>query len=56
MKPFILAFGRKTITELIEPYLEKIEDLITDGFKSIIELEKIELGDAVGDLRYDGIV
>jgi hypothetical protein len=56
MKCFLLALGRQTITRIIEPYLENIMDLNTDGFKSIIELENIELGDGVGELRYEGIV
>jgi hypothetical protein len=52
MKPFILAFGQKTITELIEPYLDRI----VDGFKSTEELVGLVLGTACGELRHEGIL
>lgn len=62
LKPFLLAFGRQTITRIIEPYLDNIVELNTDGFKScnilhgINELTDIELGDKIGQLRYEGLI
>ena len=56
MKPFILAFGRKTITELIEPYLDRIVEINTDGFKSTEELTGLVFGTGCGELRHEGIV
>ena len=56
LKPFILAFGRQTITRIIEPYLGSIVALNCDGFKSLLELEDIKLGDGIGELRYEGLM
>ena len=56
LKPFLLAFGRQTITRIIEPYLSSIVAINTDGFKSCVELEDIKLGDGIGQLRYEGLM
>jgi len=62
LKPFILAFGRQTITRIIEPYLSSIVALNCDGFKScdilhgIDELTDIQLGDGIGQIRYEGLM
>lgn len=55
-KPFLLALGRKRITDIIKPYIDNIKALNTDGFKSNIELVDIKLGDGIGELRFEGIV
>ena len=62
LKCFILAFGRKKITEIIEPYLGSIVSLNCDGFKSrnilhgLNELTDIELGEGIGKIRYEGLM
>ena len=55
-KPFLLALGRKKITDVIRPYLDNITYLNTDGFNSNIELTNINLGVEIGQLKYEGIV
>ena len=56
MKPFILAFGRQTIARIIEPYLDRIVEINTDGFKSTEELTGLVFGTGCGELRHEGIV
>jgi len=53
LKPFITAFGRQMLGRLIEPYIDSIHRIHTDGFASDKELD-IALGDRMGELRFEG--
>ncbi len=53
MKPFILAIGRQMLDRIIEPHIDSIHRIHTDGFCSSKELN-IALGDRIGELRFDG--
>lgn len=55
-KPFLLAFGRKRITDIIKPYIDNIKAINTDGFKVNLELVDIKLGSEIGGLRFEGLV
>ena len=52
MKPFILAFGRQMIGRIMEPYLDDIVSINTDGFKAVKQLD-ITTGTDIGDLRIE---
>ena len=52
LKPFILAFGRKMIGDIMQPYLDDITHVNTDGFKAVKQLDIIT-GTNIGDLRYE---
>lgn len=53
LKPFILAFGRQMLGRIIEPHVDDIVRIHTDGFSCSKELN-IVLGDNMGELRFDG--
>ena len=55
LKPFILAFGRQMIGRIMEPYLDDIIYVNTDGFKAVKQLDIIT-GTNIGDLRFEGII
>ena len=54
MKPFILAFGRQMLGRMIEPHIDNIYRINTDGFSSS-KLIDIKLGNGMGELRYEGM-
>lgn len=53
LKPFILAFGRQMLGRMIEPYIDSIHRIHTDGVSSDKALD-IKLGNQMGELRFDG--
>lgn len=55
MKPFLLAFGRQKLGRVMTPYITNIVSVNTDGFKTYSKIE-IEVGEAIGDVRYEGLV
>ena len=55
MKPFILAFGRQMIGRIMDPYLNDIVNVNTDGFKAVKQLDIIT-GTNIGDIRFEGII
>lgn len=64
LAPFILAAGRKMMSSMIEPHLEHIKRVHTDGFISVKKLDfptqksralgSFKEGSDMGDLRYEG--
>ena len=53
ISPFLLAKGRDMISVLMEPHINEIKRVHTDGF---ICLKKIDSkGSGLGDLRFEGI-
>lgn len=64
LAPFILAAGRKMMSAMIEPHLEFIKRVHTDGFISVKKLDfptqksralgSFKEGSDMGDLRYEG--
>ena len=55
LKPFLLAYGRQKLGRLMMPYITYIVSVNTDGFKTFHEIP-IKVGEAIGDIRYEGIV
>ena len=53
IKTFLLSQGRLKIAEILKDHLENIKNLHTDGWKSSKKLD-IELGDGIGQVRYEG--
>ncbi|MEI7669923.1 MAG: hypothetical protein WCJ33_07565, partial [Pseudomonadota bacterium] len=53
LKPFLLSQGRLKMSKLLVDQMEFIESLNTDGWKSSKKLD-IELGDGIGQVRYEG--
>jgi hypothetical protein len=53
LKPFLLSQGRLKLCNLLVDHVENIEKIHTDGFISSKELP-LELGDGIGDLRFEG--
>ena len=53
MKPFILSSARLKLSSIINPYVDNIQKIHTDGILSDIKLDVV-LGDKIGDLRFDG--
>ena len=54
LKPFILAFGRQMLGRMIEPHIDNIYRIHTDGWSSS-KLLDIKLTDEMGGLRYEGV-
>jgi len=54
LKPFLLAFTRQTVGRIIEPHLDHIVKIQTDGFYSTKQLN-IEIGTNIGEVRYEGL-
>ncbi|CAB4481492.1 hypothetical protein RhiirA5_405880 [Rhizophagus irregularis] len=56
MKPFILAFGRKTITELIKPICNQVKRIHTDGFiMTDSNNVHLQVGSNTGELKCEKI-
>src|SRR5690606_17929173 len=51
--PFILSKGRQVISRKIEPHIDSIVRIHTDGFLATQELN-IETGDNIGQVKYKG--
>ena len=53
LKPFLLAYGRKNLSRIVEKIIDKVKWMHTDGF---IVTEKVEVktGDKLGELKYCG--
>ena len=52
--PFLLARGRVKISKTIEPHLDLIKRVQTDGFLSTKKIEGIKTGTKMGELKYEG--
>jgi hypothetical protein len=53
VKPFLLARGRTIIGRIIEPYIEHVKRVATDGFISTIPLD-ISINDRLHCMKYEG--
>ncbi len=53
IKPFLLAKARKKLSEVMQPYINKIVYAHTDGF-IIKEKINIKTGNNIGELKYEG--
>ena len=53
LQPFILSSARLKLSSIINPYVDNIQKIHTDGILSDIKLDVV-LGDKIGDLRFDG--
>lgn len=56
LKPFLLAKARTDIVNVFKPYLEHIIRVSTDGFMSRVPIEYKNIGNEMGQLRYDGLL
>lgn len=56
IKPFLISQSRNYICKVVEPYFENCVHIHTDGFVLLDKNDELELGDKMGDLKYEGIV
>jgi hypothetical protein len=52
--PFLLSYGRRDMITLIEPFINDIVYVRTDGFRTKT-YQKLTYGEDLGDLKYEGI-
>jgi hypothetical protein len=52
--PFLLSFGRSRMIELIEPFIDNIVYVRTDGFRTKTK-QDLKFGSDIGQLFYEGI-
>jgi len=51
--PFIISKGRSVLSKIMEPHIDYIKRVHTDGFLSTKQLN-IKTGNNIGDLKYEG--
>jgi hypothetical protein len=54
IKPFLLAKGRTKISKLVEPCVDNVMYIHTDGFLVTEEQKKLQTGTNLGDVKYEG--
>ena len=54
MKPFLLAYARQHVGRVMQPYLDEIIHINTDGFRTRNEID-IELGTGMGQIKFEGL-
>lgn len=52
--PFLIAYGRRDMITLIEPFVDDVVYARTDGFRTKT-YQKLTYGEELGDLKYEGV-
>ena len=54
LKPFLLAYARQHVGRVMQPYLDQIVHINTDGFRTRSQID-IELGTGLDQIKYEGL-